>query len=220
MYNTCVFTFFLILLFKYILSYDIPSDYRHSNLVPNTQTINSIKSNEIYIHQLNSSSKNFKFYFEAHEGQPLMYGYYAYDVSALSITPMDIPQYIADGFFFTPTKVDTVSQLLIKTTFSNDITSKSQYILIIYCASKENCEYCAGFQTETSEVMKLKENYPIADKGKSEGYYEDLIFNYSISLMNGDYKNDENLNITIYTSVYSGLLYYQNVIINEKEYNP
>ena len=217
------FSFILYLLFYLAQSYEIPSKYRHSLLQPDIHNNNSLQPNEIYIHQFQSFSPNqnqtYKFYFKSNQGQPLFFGYYSDNIETISITPQNIPNYIINGFLILPSKVDSTSKLIIKSPFPNDINSKGQYLLLIYCSGDQQCDYCVSNPSSLKDTFELKENHIISDKKSKEGFYEELSHKYLINLSN-DKPLNEDVTITIYTTIYSGLVDYNVVEINNQTIYP
>ena len=216
-------SFILYLLSHLVQSYEIPSKYRHSLLEPDIHNNNKLQPNEIYIHQFQSFSPNqnqtYKFYFKSNQGQPLFFGYYSDNIETISITSHNIPNYIINGFFLLPSKVDSTSQLIIKSPFPNDINSKGQYLLLIYCSGNQQCDYCVSNPSSLKDTFELKENHIIADKKIKEGFYEELSHKYLINVSN-DKPINEDVTITIYTTIYSGIVDYNVIEINNQTIYP
>ena len=152
---------------------------------------------EIFIYQFDSSSTNPSFIFTTLTGNPLIYGYYAFDVTDLLIQEEDLMRLSYLELLEKPKSIDNTSFLFFKLTKNNSIEEKGQEIIIIMCPDKEGCQINTLYYPKEN-LFSIEENQklfiPIITKYStpvlfwSQKLYENesTTVNFYINSLNGD----------------------------------
>ena len=175
---------------------------------------------EIYIYQFDSTKTNPSFIFTTLKGNPLIYGYYAYDVTDLLIQEEDLMTLSYLELLEKPKNVDKNSFLFLKLTKNNAIEEKSQEIIILFCPDKEGCQintlYCpdnALFFIEENQKLFIPlvtiKSTPVFFLSDKLSENESTTVTFYINSLNGD----------IELTVQLGLEYYGKTMVIEPKYS-
>lgn len=81
------------------------------------------------------------YYYEKRKGNPLLFGYHAYNYSSLDISKDDLLTLMLSNSLEKSIPLHTFETLAISLLSGNDIEKEDQYVLLVFCAFEENCEY-------------------------------------------------------------------------------